>query len=95
MTPRRRRLTPAAAHLLTVSTEPWLSCEDCFALMDAHVEIILADPASTALPAMDVHLRGCAACAEEARSLLLLVADQDGIDPEPASRRLGVDGPPR
>ena len=89
MTPWRRRLTPAAARLLTVSTEPWLSCEDCFDLMDTYVETILADPDSTALPELDVHLRGCPACAEEVRSLLLLVADEDGRDPGPAARRLG------
>lgn len=88
-TPQRRQLTPGTARRLTLSTEPWLSCEDCFELMDVYVETVLADPDTTELPEMDVHLAGCAACAEEALSLLLLVADQDGIDPGPASRRLG------
>jgi hypothetical protein len=89
MTARRRRLTPEAAALLTLSTEPWLSCEDCFDLMDSFVETILVDPAGTHLSQLDVHLRGCPACAEEVRSLLLLVAEQDGRDPGPATRRLG------
>lgn len=88
-TPERRQLTPEAARSLTLSTEPWLSCEDCFELMDVYVETILADPDSTDLPEMGVHLSGCAACAEEALSLLLLVADQEDLDPAPASRRLG------
>jgi hypothetical protein len=88
MTPERRRLTPETARQLTLSAEPWLSCEDCFELMDVYVETILADPDSTDLPEMDAHLSGCAACAEETQSLLLLVADQDGLDPGPASRRL-------
>ena len=88
-TPQRRQLTPETAGRLTLSTEPWLSCEDCFELMDVYVETVLADPDTTQLPEMSVHLAGCAACAEEALSLLLLVADQDGIDPGPASRRLG------
>ena len=88
MTPGRRRLTPEAARQLTRSTEPWLSCEDCFELMDVYVETILADPDGTDLPEMDAHLSGCAACAEETRSLLLLVADQARLDPGPATRRL-------
>lgn len=88
MTPERRRLTPETVRQLTLSAEPWLSCEDCFELMDVYVEAILAVPDRTDLSEMDAHLSGCAACAEEARSLLLLVADQDRLDPGPASRRL-------
>lgn len=88
MTPRRRPLSAQAARLLTQSTEPWLSCEDCFDLMDGYVETMLADPNAPAVPEMDVHLRGCAACAEEVRSLLVLVAEQDGQDAGPALARL-------
>lgn len=78
MTRPHRRLTEEAARLLTLSTEPWLSCEDCFRLMDAFAETVLADPDTTAFPEMRVHLRGCGACAEEAASLLdLLVDDRD------------------
>jgi hypothetical protein len=75
MTSEGRRLTPEAARLLTLSTEPWLSCEDCFELMDVYVEKLLADPDTTEMPEMRVHLTGCAACAEEAESLLALLAD--------------------
>jgi hypothetical protein len=88
MTQPRRRLTPQAARLLTLSTEPWLSCEDCFDLMDVYVEKLLADPETPEMPALLTHLHGCAACAEEAESLLELVARQDGRDPAPASARL-------
>lgn len=87
--PQRRELRPDAVRSLTLSTEPWLSCEDCFELMDAYVETLLADPGSAGMPEMGVHLSGCSACAEEARSLLLLVAHEAGLDPGPASRRLG------
>ena len=83
-----RRLTLPTARLLTLSTEPWLSCEDCFTLMDVYVEALLADPQTPALAEMRVHLRGCTACAEEAESLLALVAGQDGLDPGPALERL-------
>ena len=88
MTQPRRRLTPEAARLLTLSTEPWLSCEDCFELIDIYVETLLADPDTSDMPALLVHLRGCSACAEEAQSLLALVARQDGCDPAAASARL-------
>ncbi|HVQ92329.1 MAG TPA: hypothetical protein VMU51_14940 [Mycobacteriales bacterium] len=84
----RRPLTEAQARLLTRSTEPWLSCEDCFAQVDGYVEDLLAGAAGTDRPELAVHLAGCPACAEEAESLLLLVADQDGVDPAPALRQL-------
>jgi hypothetical protein len=85
---RGLRLTGEAARLLTLPTEPWLSCEDCFRLLDSYVEGLLADGTGTHSPAMAVHLAGCAACVEEARSLLLFVAAQDGVDPAAALRRL-------
>ena len=48
---------------------------------------LLADP-DYDLPAMRTHPAGCAACAEEAKSLICLVAEQEGISPAPALRRL-------
>jgi hypothetical protein len=83
-----RRVTPDIARLLTLSTEPWLSCEDCFELMDGYVEALLADTGGAEPPGLGVHLTGCAACAEETESLLLFVAGQDGVDPGPALQRL-------
>ena len=74
MTANARRLTTTALRQLVVPTEPWLSCEDCFELMDAYVEARLTGRSSTA--AMDVHLAACPACAEEAESLLVLVAHE-------------------
>lgn len=90
MTKANTPLSPQAARRLTLDTEPYLSCDDCFNLVDSYVEALLADP-DHYLPAMRAHLAGCAACAEEARSLVLLVAGQDGLDPAPALRRLGDD----
>ena len=83
-------LSPQAARGLTLDTAPYLSCDDCFDLVDTYVEALLSDPDHD-LPAMRTHLTGCAACAEEARSLLQLVAKQDGLDPAPALRRLEDD----
>ncbi|MFD1504967.1 hypothetical protein ACFSBG_04685 [Georgenia yuyongxinii] len=76
-----RRLTGSAVRQLTLPTEPWLSCEDCFDRMDRFVEAVLERPRTTAFPDMRLHLAGCPACAEEAESLLVLVAEEDGVDP--------------
>jgi hypothetical protein len=44
---------------------------------------------AAALPAaMQAHLRGCSACEEEARSLLLPAADERGVDASPVLARL-------
>jgi anti-sigma factor RsiW len=65
------------ARLLTLDTEPYLSCVECFDRMDAYVEALLANPDHDD-KRMRVHLDACPACAEEAASLLLLVAEDDG-----------------
>jgi hypothetical protein len=83
MNRRHRSLGPDVVSELIVDTDPWLSCDDCFRLVDGYVEGLLADPSST-LPAMRVHLRGCPACAEEAETLLTLAAQDAGVDPVPA-----------
>jgi hypothetical protein len=70
--PRPQSLTPEAVDALLLDTTPWLSCEVCFERMDTHVEALLQDPGYRD-PAMDKHLQGCAACDEEAQSLLALL----------------------
>jgi hypothetical protein len=84
----RKPLTPEFVQRLTLDADPWLSCDDCFDHADTYVESLLADPRHND-PAMRAHLTGCAACAEETASLLLLAAQDAGVDPEPALRRLG------
>lgn len=88
MTSSPRRLTSTEVHQLTLPTEPWLSCEDCFELADRFAEELLAHPDTTQLPEMLVHLRACPACAEETESLILLVSADGGVDPRPALDRL-------
>jgi hypothetical protein len=83
----RLHLTPEAAQRLTVDAEPWLSCDDCFHLVDQYVEKLLSGDEDD-MPAMRAHLRGCSACRDEATSLLLLTAADDGTDPTPALHRL-------
>lgn len=83
MSPDSSRLTPEVVRRLTLDTEPYLSCDRCFELVDRFVDAVLADPAYDD-PAMRTHLAGCPACAEEARSLIRLVALEDGVDPHRA-----------
>jgi hypothetical protein len=74
-----RQLGSDAIERLTLDTEPWLSCDDCFRQVDEYVERVLAgepDP----MPPMRVHLRGCPACAEEAATLLELAAEDAGVE---------------
>ncbi len=66
-------LTTAQAEALTLDTEPWLSCDDCFDLLDAHVDALVGDQTYVAPPALTAHLAGCSACAEEVDSLADLV----------------------
>ena len=44
MTAADRPLTSGALSLLTTDPGPWLSCDDCFRLLDRYVESLLAVP---------------------------------------------------
>jgi hypothetical protein len=91
MTAADRPLATDALRLLTTDPGPWLSCDDCFRLVDRYVETLLTEPPEQGHPdlaAMPAHLSGCSACSEEATTLLLLAAADAGIDPAPALRRL-------
>ncbi|HET7690078.1 MAG TPA: hypothetical protein VFK41_06855 [Nocardioidaceae bacterium] len=70
--PGHPRRGDAVASLLA-DTDPYLSCEECFDRLDQYVEQLLRDPASQDV-AMRTHLLACAACAEEADSLLELIS---------------------
>ncbi len=86
-----RPLTPDVLHRLTIDPGPWLSCDDCFRLVDRYVDALLtgvAQPTDAELAAMPAHLAGCSACSEEATTLVLLAAAEAGIDPGPALRRI-------
>jgi hypothetical protein len=76
----RRELTPEVVQRLIVDPEPWLSCDDCFRLVDQYVESVLGGRTRD-WPEMEAHLRGCAACAEEAATVLEL-ATQDAVEPQ-------------
>lgn len=86
-----RPLTEVAAHLLTLDTDPWLSCDDCFRLIDQYIEL-LATEAPISMPTMQAHLIGCSACLDEAQTLAVLVSADIGIDPELILNRLTAVG---
>ncbi|HEY0905066.1 MAG TPA: hypothetical protein VGE14_14360 [Marmoricola sp.] len=79
----RPELTAAAIHRLTVVTDPWLSCDDCFDALDTVVEDVIARGLAMDEP-FAVHLNGCSVCSEEALSLASLVAPELGLDPDEA-----------
>lgn len=87
-------LTPEAIRRLTVTTDPWLSCDDCFDEVDAAVEGVLTHAAPLTDP-FRVHLLGCSVCYEEVRALATLVASDYALTPEDAAQLLegAVHGP--
>lgn len=78
------RLTSDAIHRMTLATEPWLSCDDCFDDLDAVVETVLTQTAAMS-EAFRVHLLGCSVCRDEATSLATLVAPDHDLEPSRAA----------
>lgn len=72
MTAPNRDLTPEEIAGLLLDSDPYLSCDDCFAHLDEYVEQLITDPAHQDL-AMQIHLAACGACAEEAATLTELL----------------------
>jgi hypothetical protein len=73
----REPLSPEAIARLTVPTEPYLSCDDCFERADSYVEALVHGAAPAYDPAMRTHLAACPACAEEVESLLELAGEDE------------------
>jgi hypothetical protein len=66
-------LSAETINSLLVDTDPYLSCDDCFAQIDEYVERSMSDPDHDD-PAMKAHLAGCGACADEAATLRELLS---------------------
>lgn len=78
MTPSRR--LDSVALLGIDGTD--VGCDVCFDLIDRYVEAEHAGlDVDTTFPGMSEHLRGCPACAEEAVSLLALLAGPPPVRP--------------
>jgi hypothetical protein len=81
MTPPResRRASKQLLAGLLGPAGPEVTCEECFANLDVHVERELSgDDADAFVPGMRAHLEGCPACAEEYDSLRDLIATETG-----------------
>jgi hypothetical protein len=79
MTDRTAPLDAAGAEQLLVDTEPYLSCDECFARLDEYVEHRTRTP-EVHDPLMETHLRGCGVCADEAAALAELLREPpDGV----------------
>jgi hypothetical protein len=83
----RPDLTPDAVRRLIAVTDPWLSCDDCFDILDTVVEGVVARGVRMD-PRFAVHLNACSVCCEEAGSLVSLIAPEHGLDPREAQRVL-------
>jgi hypothetical protein len=56
-------------------SEPEVTCEQCFELLDEYVELELqGEHADERLPGLRAHLEGCPACHEDHESLLAFVS---------------------
>lgn len=82
-----RRYSPEQFANLVAVTEPWLSCDDCFEQLDTRVDALL-EGAADLDDAFRVHLARCAACYEEAETLLTLAADDRDASQEHALQQL-------
>ena len=74
MTSNTHPLTDDMVVRLLLDTDPYLSCDDCFAQLDQYVERRVREPGYEE-SRMRTHLEGCGACAEEAETLLSLLLD--------------------
>ena len=72
MTTSHQHIPATTLDGLLFDTSPYLSCDDCFDQLDTYVEQILANPDHQDIP-MQVHLKACGACAEEATTLTELL----------------------
>ncbi len=77
MTRPARGLSAETISSLLADTSPYLSCDDCFAQLDQYIERTLADRHHQDA-AMQAHLAGCGACAEEAETLRELLSQPAG-----------------
>lgn len=80
-------LSPEVIDRLTANTEPWLSCDECFELLDVVIDgmVVSSTPFSEEFR---VHLLRCPVCHEEACSLAEIVAADHGLSPADAIVRI-------
>lgn len=90
MSARQRSLDADMMRRLAGDPGEWLSCDDCFRLLDIYVDAAIRDETGPELTAMANHLATCQACREEAQTLVQLAAADSGVDERQAFVRLGI-----
>ncbi len=70
--------------------DPWISCDDCFEMIDEFVQGFVDD--GTGLPhALRIHLNDCEVCLEEAETLIALLEADEHRDANAALARFHAD----
>jgi len=90
MSARHRSLDANLTHRLAGDPGEWLSCDECFRLLDVHVDAAIRDEAGPEFTSMANHLATCQACREEAQTLVQLAAADSAVDEQQAFQRLGL-----
>ena len=76
MSEARSRDDNALISSLLGPSDPELSCEECFELLDHYVELELSGAdVDAVVPGMRAHLAGCPACWEDHQSLRAFVGE--------------------
>lgn len=74
-----RTKTARLVDQVTADFDPYLSCDDCFEQVDAAIERLTQGRGGLD-ESLATHLRGCPACREEARALVVVIAEEDLLD---------------
>lgn len=82
-----KHLTAEQIAGLTLDTEPYLSCDDCFDQVDGFVEALLSSSGNFSEP-FRVHLLACPACHEEALALAALAGPEYGLSEQQALEKI-------
>jgi hypothetical protein len=90
MSARQRPLDDNLLGRLASDPGEWLSCDECFRLVDIYVDAGIRDNVGGEFAAMTNHLETCQACREEAQTLVQLAAAEAGDDEREVFARLGL-----
>jgi hypothetical protein len=90
MSARQRPLDGNMVRRLASDPGEWLSCDECFRLLDIYVDAAIDDTGGAEFAAMTNHLETCQACREEAETLVHLAAADSRADEQEVLARLGV-----
>jgi hypothetical protein len=91
MSARQRPLDGNLLRRLASDPGIWLSCDECFRLVDIYVDTAIGDDhPGPEFAAMINHLDTCQACREEAQTLVQLAAAESGVDEREIFARLSL-----